>query len=151
MDFETYKDRLTSNLSGGEKRKVALASILAIQSDILLLDEPLSGLDPFSTGELLQTLSALHQEGKTLLISTHQYEEFISLLNDITVINKGQDRLHGSAASVFSRVRDLESAGLKAPLAARIASRLREKGWPIAEQTVSFSQLESQLTAITRG
>ncbi len=64
LDFLTYKDRLTSNLSGGEKRKVALASILAIQSEILLLDEPLSGLDPRSTSELLQTLSQLHQPAR---------------------------------------------------------------------------------------
>jgi len=151
LDFLTYKDRLTSNLSGGEKRKVALASILAIQSEILLLDEPLSGLDPRSTSELLQTLSQLHQAGKTLLISTHQYEEIIPMLESVSVIHNGTDSLHGNPEAIFSQVLELEQTGLKAPLAVQIASDLRKLGWPIVDQAVSLPLLESQLSLIARG
>jgi len=147
LDFRTYKDRLTSSLSGGEKRKVALASILAVQAEIFLLDEPLSGLDPQAADELLRTLKQLHQKGRTLLISTHQYEEVIPLMENVTVIQQGRDTLHGGTEYIFSQTHALEQNGLKTPLAARIAQQLREKGWPIREQSISFASLEEQLAA----
>jgi energy-coupling factor transport system ATP-binding protein len=149
LDFTAYKDRLTSMLSGGEKRKVALASVLAIQSEILLLDEPLSGLDPRSTTETISTLIRLQREGKTLLISTHQYEEIQPLLENVSVIQNGKDKLHGDSEFVFSQTQALEEAGLRAPLGAQIALRLRELDWPITKQSASLSTLETQLAAIT--
>lgn len=149
LDFAEYKDRLTSTLSGGEKRKVALASVLAIQSEILLLDEPLSGLDPHSTAETISTLFRLQREGKTLLISTHQYEEVQPLLENVSVIQNGKDELHGDSEFVFSQTHTLEEAGLRAPLGTQIALRLRELDWPITEQTASLSSMETQLAAIT--
>ena len=145
LDFAAYKDRLTSGLSGGEKRKVALASILAVRSEIVLLDEPFSGLDPQSNKELIGYLQRIHAEGVTLLISTHQYEELIELLDEVSVIHKGKDTFHGDAEEVFSQVSALEETGLKAPLPALIANQLRQKGWPLAEQTASFRSLETQL------
>ena len=103
LDFEAYKDRLTSTLSGGEKRKVALASILAIQSRLVLLDEPLAGLDPRSVDELMRTLVRQRDQGKSLLVSTHQYEEIIPILQDVSLLYRGHDFLHGEAQSVFSK------------------------------------------------
>ncbi len=149
LDFESYKDHLTSALSGGEKRKVALASVLAIQAEALLLDEPLSGLDPRSTEEMIRTLRDLRQAGKTLLISTHQYEEIQDLLNAASVIQDGKEKLHGESEFIFSQTKQLEEAGLRAPLAAQIGARLRKLGWPIAETCASLSTLEAQLAAIT--
>jgi energy-coupling factor transporter ATPase len=150
LDFLIYKDRLTSHLSGGEKRKVALASIFAIQSDILMLDEPLSGLDPQSALELIQSLSQIHQKGKTLIISTHQYEELIPILDKVSVIQNGSDSLHGQTETVFSQTALLEKAGLRAPLAALIAGNLHEKGWPIPESIASLPTLEKHLSILMK-
>lgn len=151
LDFESYKDRLTSTLSGGERRKVALASILAVDAEIILLDEPLSGLDPQSTQELIQHLRQIHNQGKTLLISSHQYEELIPILDRVSVLYKGKDIMHGETDKVFSQIHPLEQAGLKAPLSALIAQQLRKNGWPITESTASLPSIERQLAALVKG
>jgi energy-coupling factor transport system ATP-binding protein len=151
LDFESYKDRLTSTLSGGEKRKVALASILAIQSRLVLLDEPLAGLDPRSVDELMRTLGRQREQGKSLLISTHQYEEIIPILQDVSLLYRGHDFLQGEAQSVFSQTAKLEEAGLKAPLAAQIADALKQKGWPLSAPIASMERLSLSLAALTQG
>ena len=151
LDFETYKNRLTSTLSGGEKRKVALASILAIQSQLVLLDEPLAGLDPRSVDELMRTLGRQRLQGKSLLISTHQYEELIPILQDVSLLYRGHDFLQGEAQNVFSQTELLQEAGLKAPLAAQIAAALKQKGWPLSEPIASLEKLSAALAALTRG
>ena len=151
LDFETYKDRLTSTLSGGEKRKVALASILAIQSQVVLLDEPLAGLDPRSVKELMRTLEQQRAQGRSLLISTHQYEELLPILQDVSLLYRGRDFLHGEAQNVFSQSAKLEEAGLKAPLAAQIAENLRQKGWPLPGPIASLEKLTAALAELTPG
>ena len=144
----TYKDRLTSTLSGGERRKVALASVLAVQADILLLDEPLSGLDPLSSKELFSLLKQIHQSGKTILISTHQYEELVNVLDQVSIIHHGKEILHGSARQLFGQVKKLNTIGLKAPLATYIAEGLRSKDWPLSQDIASLHRLELELDAI---
>jgi len=148
LDFMTYKDRLTSALSGGERRKAALASVLAVQADILLLDEPLSGLDPLSTKELISHLTRIHQSGATMLISTHQYEELVNVLDQVSVIHHGKDILHGDSGQLFSQARELDAVGLRVPLAAQIAEGLRSKGWPLSRAIASLPRLELELDAI---
>lgn len=149
LDFDEYKDRLTSTLSGGEKRKVALASILAIQADILLLDEPLSGLDPQASREFLRTMDDQKKAGRTILVSTHQYDEMLSLVDWVSTIHNGKDCLHGNSEFVFSQIEALEEIGLRAPLPARVAARLIQLGWPIMRDTATFAPLEYQLASLT--
>ncbi len=148
LDFEAYKDRLTSSLSGGEKRKVALASVLAVGAEILLLDEPLAGLDPQSAHELVRQLKEINQAGTTLLISTHQYDELVEILDHVSVIHRGKDRLHGSDHA-FSQVEELEALGLQAPLAARAAAALRSKGWPLPPGITTLAYLEESLELLS--
>ena len=151
LDFMTYKDRLTSTLSGGERRKAALASVLAVQAEILLLDEPLSGLDPLSSKELISHLKKIHQSGVTMLISTHQYEELVKVLDQVSVIHQGKDILHGNSEQLFSQARELNAVGLRAPLAVRIAEGLRSKSWPLSRAIASLPRLELELDAIFFG
>jgi len=148
LDFRTYKDRLTSTLSGGERRKIALASVLAAQAEILLLDEPLSGLDPLSSKELVNHLKQIHQSGITMLISTHQYEELVNMLDQVSIIHRGKDILHGSSEQLFSQVEELNAIGLRAPLTTHIAKELRSKGWPLSQDIASLPKLELELDAI---
>ena len=151
LDFEEYKDRLTSTLSGGERRKVALASVLAAQPKILLLDEPMAGLDPRSRSELAAHFSTLRKHRLTLVISTHQYDEIAGMLGQVTVLAEGSDRIHGSPGQVFTSQKALEELGLNQPLAVRIADMLRSKGWPVSPETVSMPLLQAALDKLAKG
>lgn len=145
LDFLTYKDRFISTLSGGERRKVALASVLAVQPQILLLDEPLSGLDPVSSQRLIRQIKGIQKAGKTICISTHQYEELAPILDYVSIIQDGKDIQHGPANWVLGQVDAMEAAGLKAPLAAQIAKGLREKGWLLDSDINNIQSLEKAL------
>ena len=101
LDFETFKDRLTFTLSGGEKRKVALAAMLALQPKVLLLDEPTAGLDPQSRKELIQHLHDLRTGGMTFVISSHHMEDLAALTERLLVLHQGQVAMTGSLGEVF--------------------------------------------------
>ncbi len=131
LDFEAYKDRLTFTLSGGERRKVALASILAMKPEVLLLDEPTAGLDPVSRREALNTMNRLRNEGVTLLLASHHMEDIAELSDAVTVLNRGSTVVEGAAVDVFEQVGQLQALGMEAPLVAEAASVLRANGWPL--------------------
>ncbi|MBI4928585.1 MAG: ATP-binding cassette domain-containing protein [Anaerolineae bacterium] len=131
LDFEQFKDRFTTTLSGGEKRKVALASLLAIKPEVLLLDEPTAGLDPHARSDVLRTLRRLGEEGMSVVLSSHVMEDVAALAADVTAFRKGQTALAGSAGEVFWDFERLNEIGLEAPVSARVAARLSELGWPI--------------------
>ena len=145
LDFETFKDRLTFTLSGGERRKVAMASILTMQPELLLLDEPTAGLDPASRQDTLHSLQRLNARGTTLVLSSHHMEDIAELSQAITVLSKGQSILEGPAAQVFNQVGTLESVGLEAPLVVETAAVLRAKGWPLSERITHSADLVNAL------
>jgi energy-coupling factor transport system ATP-binding protein len=151
LNFDAYKDRLTSELSGGERRKVALASILAVRAQILLLDEPLAGLDPQSRRQVLRLLGTLHQSGKTLLISTHQYEELSASFNVISLLHQGKDILHGAPQHVFSQQEILDASGIMSPFHTLIARALRNQGWPIQPAIADQAALDAALDRVIQG
>ena len=151
LDFENFKDRFTSMLSGGEQRKVALASVLAGHPEVLLLDEPLAGLDPQSRQEVTGHLKSLTQKGITLLLSTHQFNDVAEMLDVVSVLAGGTDIMNGETWSVFCQVEKLEKAGIKPPLAVRAANAFRQKGWPIAKNSVSNDQLIRNVVDILNG
>lgn len=145
LDFEAYKDRLTFTLSGGERRKVALASLIAMHPQVLLLDEPTAGLDPRSRNETLRSLEKLRQQGLTLVLSSHHMEDIAELSSSLTVLHKGRTLLDGAAEEVYSNVGLLEEHGLEAPLVTRAAARLRELGWEIPRCILRISDLVEHL------
>jgi energy-coupling factor transport system ATP-binding protein len=148
LDFETYKDRLTFTLSGGERRKVALASILAIQPEILLLDEPTAGLDPASRAELLANLNRLHAQGRTLVVSSHQMDDLAELTDELTVMQSGKDQLSGPSGAVFGQAEALRGWGLEPPEAAQLAGALRAQGWPIPLEVYRTQELVAYLAGL---
>jgi len=145
LDFETFKDRLTFTLSGGERRKVALASLIAMHPQVLLLDEPTAGLDPRSRNETLRSLEKLRQQGLTLVLSSHHMEDIAELSDSLTVLHKGRTLLDGAAEEVYSNVSLLEEHGLEAPLVTRAAVRLRELGWDIPRCILRIGDLVGHL------
>jgi energy-coupling factor transport system ATP-binding protein len=147
LDFDTYKDRMTYSLSGGEKRKVALASILAIKPEILLLDEPTGGLDPRSHREVLGNLARMKADGLTLVFSSHQMEDVAQLADEMTILQLGKTMSSGRTADVFHQQDLLAASGLFPPLVVSIAQKLNTKGWNIP---VSVTRLDELLAVILR-
>jgi energy-coupling factor transport system ATP-binding protein len=151
LDFEAYKDRLTFSLSGGERRKVAVASILAMDPAILLLDEPTASLDPRSRREVLTHMQGLHSRGKTLVISSHHMEDIAELAENVTALAHGRDQLSGSAASVFHAVDRIKALGLEAPLVSQAAAVLRSCGWPLPDDILRPVELAEALSHLVEG
>lgn len=149
LDFEQYKDRLTYNLSGGERRKVALASVLALQPQILVLDEPTAGLDPLSRREVLRHLQNFQRQGMTLVLSSHQMGDLARLTERVTVLHQGRDVRTGSAAEIFSEGQALHDWGLEAPIAVQVADRLRARGWPVPREAITTEELVAAMTGLT--
>ncbi len=147
LDFDRFKDRLTFALSGGERRKVALASVLALRPEILLLDEPTAGLDPASRRELLGHLQALSDKGMTFVLSSHQMDDLGLMADRLTVLAEGESVLSGSTASVFGQGSRLRELGLDVPIVTAVAERLRARGWPLPPGIVRQEMLRSHLQA----
>jgi energy-coupling factor transporter ATPase len=149
LDFEGFKDRLVFTLSGGERRKVALASVLALQPKMMLLDEPLAGLDPRSRHETIAVLQSWQERGLKLLVSSHGIDDLVELVDDVTLVQTGRDKLSGSADQVFAQEDILAEAGVEAPLAAQAARVLRLAGWHIPLHVLLPIQLEDRLRTLT--
>jgi energy-coupling factor transport system ATP-binding protein len=147
LDFAAFKDRPLYTLSGGERRKVALASILALKPKILLLDEPTAGLDPQSRLDLLDRLAALRAGGMTLLISSHQMDDLAVLACRLTVFYRGRDVLSGPAAAVISNAADLQEYAMESPVGVQVANVLRARGWPVPESILSIAALEDWIAS----
>lgn len=147
LDFMATKDRPTFALSGGEKRKVALASSLALRPSILLLDEPTAGLDPVSHEALLQKLEVLATQ-MTLVLSSHQMGDLAALTRELSVMASGEIVYTGSTGSVFSKVPQLLDLGLDVPVVTQVTCALRERGWSLPGDLIRD---EDFVTLLRRG
>lgn len=134
MDVQSVADSSPFTLSGGEKRRVAIAGVLAISPAVLVLDEPLAGLDPAGRRMLLKQLKDLHrEEGITVLMITHNMDDAASVSDRVIVMDQGTIFASGMAGEVFMPALELETLGLEAPFAARVLRRLSEAGYPVHE------------------
>lgn len=146
LDFDADKDRYTFSLSGGQKRKVALASILALRPDALLLDEPTAGLDPRSSRDLHRNLRDLNAGGMTLVLSSHRMEELAEMAETLTVLDGGAVILNGPPRAVFAQGERLRSIGLDQPPVAKLTDALRARGWPIPQGLTDPETLSRYVT-----
>ncbi len=148
LDFETYKDRRLETLSGGEKRKVALASTLVLDQDILLFDEPTAGMDPRSREDFTTLIRSFQKNGKTILISSHQLDEILRLCGHISIMCDGQVLLRSDFIHQPPTEEILREAGLNAPLSLKIRRTLHRRGWTDSQvAALSSTQFaESEMT-----
>jgi energy-coupling factor transporter ATPase len=128
LGFDEFKDRITFGLSGGQMRRVALAGVLALEPEVLVLDEPTAGLDPQGRRQLYDTLLALHAAGLTLVIVSHNMEELAQVCHRLFVVSDGQTVLSGTPAEVFSRAAELRRMGLGVPGVTAAVDDLRQAG-----------------------
>ncbi len=137
LEFEAFKDRPTFAVSGGERRRIGLAGVLALEPALLALDEPTSGLDPAGRLLVLAMLQELHRGGTTLVVATHSMEEAAELADQVAVLNRGSSVLAGEPASVFSRRDELARYGLAAPRALAFVERLGSLGVALDRSALS--------------
>ena len=123
---ESYFKRSPFELSGGEKRRVAIAGILAIEPDILVLDEPTAGLDPQGVNEIMSLVSKMHEEGKTIILVTHDMNIVMKYCQKVFVLNKGQLMFEGNPYQLFAQ--NNEDLSIEVPALYELARKLKDKG-----------------------
>ena len=139
-------------LSGGQKRRVAIAGVIVMEPEVLVLDEPSAGLDPRGREELLAHIRAYHRErGNTVVLVSHSMEEIARYADRIVVLSRGGTLMSGTPREVFSRGDELLRAGLDVPQATRIAMELQRRGLPIDPAVYTVEELCAALLALRKG
>ncbi|MDR3982276.1 MAG: energy-coupling factor transporter ATPase [Dysosmobacter sp.] len=145
-------DKSPFELSGGQKRRVALAGVIAMEPKVLILDEPSAGLDPAGRENLLANIRDIHRNrGTTILMVSHSMDEVAQNVDRILVLKSAHVLMSGTPKEVFARADELLSAGLDVPQVTRVAMRLRQQGLPIDPAVYTVQDLEKELLAVRKG
>lgn len=146
LDYDTYKDKSPFELSGGQKRRTAIAGVVAMEPKVLILDEPTAGLDPKGRDNILSNIRKLHDEYKmTIIFVSHSMEDVAKSADRIIVMNKGKNILDNTPAEVFKEVETLESVGLAVPQVTYVIRKLNERGFNISEDIFTVKQAKEAL------
>ena len=148
---EHYEGKSPFELSGGQKRRVAIAGILAMNPEVLVLDEPTAGLDPKGRDDILGVLKQLHREsGITVVLVSHSMEDVADYASRIIVLDKGKVLYDDIPARVFSHVEELESIGLAAPQVTYVMRALRGKGWDVSQDVTTQAEAADEILEVLR-
>lgn len=131
LDLSTVGDKSPFELSGGQQRRVAFAGVLAMEPEVLVLDEPMAGLDPAARRDFLELIDRLHRDGLTVVMVSHSMDDLANCCDRIVVMNEGAVFAEGTPAQVFAHADELKSIGLGVPAAQRMALALAEAGAPL--------------------
>ncbi len=137
------------DLSGGQKRRVAIAGVLAMKPSVLILDEPTAGLDPAGRDEILGLVAKMHRElGITILLVSHSMEDVAKYVDRLIVMNQGSVMFDGTPKEVFPHYRELEAVGLAAPQVTYLMHELREKGLPVNVDATTVEEAAAEIRKI---
>lgn len=151
LDFDTISEKAPFELSGGQKRKVAIAGVIAMQPDVLVLDEPTAGLDPKSRDELIRYIRKLHEErGITIVFVTHSMDEVAKLASRLIVMHAGEIVYDDSPKVVFRSVEHLHSIGLDVPELSKLVHMLNEKGFELDPDLMTLDEVKTAIEASVR-
>ena len=142
LDFDGVKDLSPFELSGGQKRRVAIAGVLAVRPKVLILDEPVAGLDPKGRTHLMNLITRLNSEGVTIIMITHSMDDLAEYAHRVVVLNGARLVMDNTPQKVFLREDELKAIGLDIPYVARIASALRTKGLNVDNDVIRLDELE---------
>ena len=150
LDFAKYKDRSPHELSGGEKRRVALAGILAVNPQVIALDEPTAGLDPNGKKMLFDTIAALNRQwGVTIIWVTHEISEISMMANKLLVIDRGRIVLQGPVREILANPL-MSELGLDVPVAVTVADGLKRKGKPVQGKPFTVDEIKKEVLRLVR-
>lgn len=146
LDYESLQDRSPFELSGGQKRRVAIAGVLAMRPSILILDEPTAGLDPQGREEILNQIKDLHAEkGITVILVSHSMEDVARLVNRLIVMEKGSISLDGSPIEVFRQAERLKNMGLGIPQITELMNELKNHGFDVNTDIFRVEEAEEEI------
>lgn len=149
LDYETYKDVSPFDLSGGQKRRVAIAGVIAMEPKVLILDEPTAGLDPKGRDDILEQIKILHEKYKmTIVLVSHSMEDVGKLAEKIIVMNKGKVALMGKPSEIFKEVEILEEIGLAVPQVTYLMRALKEKGFNVSDEVFTVEDGSKELLRV---
>lgn len=147
-----YMEKSPFELSGGQKRRVAIAGVIAMNPEVLILDEPTAGLDPSGRERILGQIKEYQKERKnTVLLVSHSMEDVAKYTQKVLVMNRGKIAMFDDLEKVFSRSREIEAMGLAVPQVSRVFLALGEKGWPVPQNVYTVAGAEKALTTLLAG
>ena len=143
---EKYYKQSPFELSGGQKRRVAIAGVLAMEPDVLILDEPTAGLDPKGRDEILDQLKRIHEERHiTIILVSHSMEDVAEYVGRIIVMNQGEVMYDGTPKEVFTHYKELEKVGLAAPQVTYIMHALAAKGFKVSTEATTIQEAAEEI------
>lgn len=146
LDYAEIAERSPFDLSGGQKRRVAIAGVIAMKPEVLILDEPTAGLDPKAHKELLQVIRTIHKEQRSILILvSHNMQDIANLADKVLVMEKGKLAMSGSPREVFARRDELTAIGLSVPPIAELLYQLRDKGLNLNPEVLNVDEAVEEL------
>ncbi|MBE6899991.1 MAG: energy-coupling factor transporter ATPase [Ruminococcaceae bacterium] len=150
---EDYLEKSPFELSGGEKRRVAIAGVLAMKPEVLILDEPTAGLDPKGREFILSEIKAYHENtGATIILVSHSMEDVARFASHVLIMNHSKAVMFGKTREIFKRVDELCKIGLEVPQISRVFAKLREKGIDVPESVLTVSEAkEAVLNLLGKG
>lgn len=140
-----FENKTPHHLSGGQQKRVAIAGIVAMRPEMMILDEPTAGLDPQGVDEVLNILNELNEEGMTIVISSHDIEMVNSFAQKIFVLNEGEIIDDGDIHKIFSNKELLKKAHLKAPVTTEILYALKEKGYNVDTTKIGLNEIINEI------
>lgn len=143
---EEYWYQSPFELSGGQKRRVAIAGVLAMKPEVLVLDEPTAGLDPQGRDEILDQVAKMHKElGMTIILVSHSMEDVAKYVDRLIVMNHGSVMFDGTPKEVFHHYQELEAVGLAAPQVTYLMHELRKKGIPVDGEATTLEEAKASI------
>ena len=146
LDYEKSKDKSPFDLSGGQKRRIAIAGVLAMKPEILILDEPTAGLDPKGRDDILSNIKEIHEKEKnTIILVSHSMDDVAKLADRLLVMNHGKVEFFDTPTEVFKNEARLKEIGLDVPQVLQLANQLREKGFEISSDILTIDDIKNEI------
>ncbi|MBU3098103.1 MULTISPECIES: energy-coupling factor transporter ATPase [Clostridium] len=151
LDYEEYKDKSPFEISGGQKRRVAIAGVVAMEPRVLILDEPTAGLDPKGRDDILSKIVELYKaDNMTIILVSHSMEDVAKVANRVLVMDKGKCILDGTPERIFREIDTLEGVGLAVPQVTYLIRELRNKGFDLSQDIFTIEKAKQELLKILK-
>jgi energy-coupling factor transport system ATP-binding protein len=152
LNYDKVADKSPFELSGGQRRRVAIAGVIAMNPEVLILDEPTAGLDPMGREEILSEIKDLHEKKKiTVILVSHSMDDISKIAEKIVVMDKGRVKMYDHVHEIFSRGEELKEVGLDVPQITALMAKLKEKGYELKDNIFSIEDAKKEILKVFGG